>query len=64
MLGEGLPLTLWWVRTAFRVLLLRVSNLLLLVPSAFFATNPAAIITEGFDVFVQLVIAAMTTVPC
>ncbi len=32
--------------------------------SAFFATRPAPIITLGFDVFVQLVIAAMTTEPC
>src|SRR5215510_14980826 len=32
--------------------------------TAFFATSPAAIITLGFDVFVQLVIAAMTTEPC
>src|SRR5882672_9481532 len=31
---------------------------------AFFATRPAPIITLGFDVFVQLVIAAMTTAPC
>src|SRR5256885_16624463 len=30
---------------------------------AFFARSPAAIITDGFDVFVQLVIAAMTTDP-
>src|SRR5258705_9723580 len=30
---------------------------------AFFARRPAAIITEGFDVFVQLVIAATTTEP-
>src|SRR5688572_14464803 len=28
------------------------------------ASNPAAIITDGFDVFVQLVIAAITTEPC
>src|SRR5215813_12583145 len=32
--------------------------------TAFFATSPAPIITLGFDVFVQLVIAAMTTEPC
>ena len=32
--------------------------------TAFFATRPAPIITLGFDVFVQLVIAAMTTEPC
>ena len=32
--------------------------------TAFFATRPAPIITLGFDVFVQLVIAAMTTDPC
>ena len=32
--------------------------------TAFFARRPAAISTDGFDVFVQLVIAAMTTVPC
>src|SRR3954463_13138931 len=32
--------------------------------NAFFATRPAPIITLGFDVFVQLVIAAMTTDPC
>src|SRR5437868_6059343 len=32
--------------------------------NAFFATSPAPIITLGFDVFVQLVIAAMTTAPC
>ena len=31
---------------------------------AFFATRPAAIITCGFDVLVQLVMAAMTTWPC
>ena len=31
--------------------------------NAFFATSPAPIITLGFDVFVQLVIAAMTTAP-
>src|SRR3990170_6123825 len=31
--------------------------------TAFFATSPAPIITLGFDVFVQLVIAAMTTAP-
>src|SRR3954464_12346633 len=30
---------------------------------AFFATSPAPIITLGFDVFVQLVIAAITTAP-
>ena len=31
--------------------------------TAFRATSPAPIITLGFDVLVQLVIAAMTTVP-
>src|SRR4030081_2598878 len=31
--------------------------------TAFFATRPAPIITLGFDVFVQLVIAAITTAP-
>src|SRR6266571_5121952 len=31
--------------------------------TAFFATRPAAIITDGFDVLVQLVIAAITTDP-
>ncbi len=31
--------------------------------TAFFASSPAASITDGFDVFVQLVIAAMTTDP-
>src|SRR5512133_337169 len=31
--------------------------------TAFFASSPAAIITLGFDVFVQLVIAAITTDP-
>src|SRR4051812_36344493 len=31
--------------------------------TAFFATRPAATITDGFEVFVQLVIAAMTTHP-
>ena len=31
--------------------------------TAFFATSPAASITDGFDVFVQLVIAAITTAP-
>src|SRR5688572_25877524 len=31
--------------------------------TAFLATSPAAIITLGFDVFVQLVMAAMTTDP-
>ncbi len=38
---------------------------LLLSPrsTAFFASRPAPIITLGFDVFVQLVIAAMTTAP-
>ncbi len=30
---------------------------------AFFASNPAPIKTNGFDVFVQLVIAAITTEP-
>src|SRR3954453_15213431 len=32
--------------------------------NAFLATRPAPIMTLGFDVFVQLVIAAMTTAPC
>ena len=32
--------------------------------TAFLASRPAAIITLGFDVFVQLVIAAITTEPC
>src|SRR5262249_3544496 len=32
--------------------------------TAFFANRPAASITEGFEVFVQLVIAAITTEPC
>ena len=32
--------------------------------TAFFASSPAATITDGFDVFVQLVIAAITTEPC
>ncbi len=31
--------------------------------TAFFASRPAASITEGFEVFVQLVIAAITTEP-
>src|SRR6266571_4596825 len=31
--------------------------------TAFLARSPAAIITEGFDVFVQLVMAAITTWP-
>ena len=31
--------------------------------TAFFASSPAPIITEGFEVFVQLVIAAITTRP-
>ena len=31
--------------------------------TAFFASNPAPIMTLGFDVFVQLVIAAITTAP-
>jgi hypothetical protein len=31
--------------------------------TAFRASNPAASITLGFDVFVQLVIAAITTEP-
>ena len=31
--------------------------------TAFFASKPAAIITEGFDVLVQLVMAAITTAP-
>src|SRR3954463_15318956 len=31
--------------------------------TAFFATSPAASITDGFEVFVQLVIAAITTRP-
>src|SRR5271165_391459 len=32
--------------------------------TAFFATNPAATSTDGLEVFVQLVIAAITTLPC
>jgi hypothetical protein len=32
--------------------------------TAFFARRPAATMTDGFEVFVQLVIAAMTTEPC
>ena len=32
--------------------------------TAFFASSPAPIITDGFDVFVQLVMAAITTDPC
>src|SRR5262249_51172495 len=32
--------------------------------AAFVATSPAASMTDGLDVFVQLVIAAMTTAPC
>src|ERR1051326_794608 len=32
--------------------------------TAFFASKPAATITDGFDVLVQLVIAAITTEPC
>ena len=32
--------------------------------TAFFASRPAPIITDGFEVFVQEVIAAMTTAPC
>ena len=32
--------------------------------TAFFASSPAATMTDGFEVFVQLVIAAMTTEPC
>jgi hypothetical protein len=32
--------------------------------TAFCASRPAAIITEGFDVFVHEVIAAITTEPC
>ena len=32
--------------------------------TAFFARMPAAIMTDGFEVLVQLVIAAMTTAPC
>ena len=38
---------------------------LLLSPraTAFCASNPAAIMTDGLDVFVQLVMAAMTTSP-
>src|SRR5262249_57321531 len=32
--------------------------------TAFFASRPAPIITLGFDVLVQLVIAAITTDPC
>src|SRR3954447_6593723 len=31
--------------------------------TAFLATSPAATITDGFDVFVQLVMAAITTEP-
>ncbi len=31
--------------------------------TAFFATSPAATMTDGFEVLVQLVIAAMTTEP-
>ena len=31
--------------------------------TAFFASRPAASSTDGFDVFVQLVIAAITTEP-
>ena len=31
--------------------------------TAFFASSPAATSTDGFEVFVQLVIAAMTTEP-
>src|SRR5262249_28722506 len=31
--------------------------------TAFFATRPAAMSTDGFDVFVQLVMAAITTDP-
>ena len=32
--------------------------------TAFFASSPAATMTDGLEVFVQLVIAAMTTEPC
>ena len=32
--------------------------------TAFFASSPAPTITCGFDVFVQDVIAAITTLPC
>ena len=32
--------------------------------TAFLATSPAATNTDGFEVFVQLVMAAMTTEPC
>jgi hypothetical protein len=32
--------------------------------TAFLATRPAASMTSGFDVFVQEVIAAITTDPC
>src|SRR4051794_32546119 len=32
--------------------------------AAFLARMPAASMTDGFDVFVQLVMAAMTTCPC
>src|ERR1051326_2754967 len=32
--------------------------------TAFLARMPAAIMTDGFEVFVQLVIAAITTAPC
>jgi hypothetical protein len=32
--------------------------------TAFLASRPAASITAGFEVFVQLVMAAITTAPC
>lgn len=32
--------------------------------TAFWASKPAPSMTEGFDVFVQLVMAAITTDPC
>src|SRR5262245_29914057 len=32
--------------------------------AAFFASKPAASMTDGFEVFVQLVMAAITTEPC
>ena len=32
--------------------------------TAFLASSPAPIITDGFEVLVQLVMAAMTTDPC
>ena len=41
-------------------------KLFILIPLsiAFLATKPAAIMTSGFEVFVQEVIAAKTTDPC